>query len=341
MLSSLPFGLVEHVLSFSDEEMKSAVMCSSRDLKYAVSATMFKSHAIVFKRYSLDSDTFELAYGPTVQQWLNHYPTTLTSLSLRDCPFLTDKGCKLLAARFPLLTHLDVSGCLHVSSIAAKKFALGCKSLSNFRSDVSSANSRCADMKVNPAYIKALAPCTSLTTLSLTLGSKNKSDALAPLNLHPALQELNLYLEGVYHVSLDITLPSLKTLRLYRGGWSSQSWADFFQTLCYRGGGGPRLPSLECLQLDSAQCQLTLGFVPDCALQLLLSPPVLLSLTTSKLSSVVVNPSIVSEGTGRAVVNPAAAVQQAQYLSQWTTLGPRNSLGHMISLSIGEPWFKK
>ncbi|KAJ1440870.1 hypothetical protein B484DRAFT_391028 [Ochromonadaceae sp. CCMP2298] len=101
-------------------------------------------------------------YGPQLQQWLRHYPTTVTSLSLRECYFLTDEGCKLLAARFPLLESLDLSGC-PVSSTGAKKF-LKCESLTQFRCETSSTGSR-KDMTINPAYIKALAGAKNLQTL--------------------------------------------------------------------------------------------------------------------------------------------------------------------------------
>jgi hypothetical protein len=337
MLSSLPFGLVEHVLSFSDEEMKSAVMCASRELRDAVSATMALSQAIVFTRlprrpYRRASDPApEQQYGQTLQQWLHHYPHTLTSLSLRECQFLTDKDYKLLADRFPLLTHLDVSGCRHVSSIGAKKFVQGCKSLTNFRCIFAC---RSKDLKVTPAYIKILARSTSMKVLSLALGSKNKSGALAPLHLHPALAELNLCFLGFGFVSLGdpsiITLPSLRTLRLYRGEWSVYSWRAFFLQALPSLPTLPRLPSLEFLHLDAAKTLLhnIPGHVlPDCALTELLSARVRLALATSKLSSIVMS----------GIVSPSRMLQ----LQQWTTLGPRNILGQLISLSFGEPWFKK
>ncbi|KAJ1434741.1 hypothetical protein B484DRAFT_393820 [Ochromonadaceae sp. CCMP2298] len=248
MLTSLPFGLVQHVLSFSDATTTSAVMCSSKELRDA--------------------------FGPTLKQWLRHYPPTVTSLSLRDCQFLTDEGCKLLAARFPLLERVDLSGCQHMTSMAAKKFARGCKNLSHFRCDATRSKCRSKNIRVNGPYIKALAESKSLQVLSLTLGSKNKENALASLHMHPALQELNLFFEGFRDISLDIHLPTLQRLRMYR---------------------------------DSPMPQL-------------LRPMVLAALPMSKLFSI--------------VVRPCTAGQ----LSRWQALGPRNSLGQLISLTTGEPW---
>eukprot|EP00601_Ochromonadales_sp_CCMP2298_P005681 CAMPEP_0173201236 /NCGR_PEP_ID=MMETSP1141-20130122/18238_1 /TAXON_ID=483371 /ORGANISM="non described non described, Strain CCMP2298" /LENGTH=179 /DNA_ID=CAMNT_0014126333 /DNA_START=107 /DNA_END=642 /DNA_ORIENTATION=- len=179
MLASLPFGIVQHVLSFNDACTMSIVMCLGKDLRPPF-----------------------LQYGPQLQQWLRHYPTTVTSLSLRECYFLTDEGCKLLAARFPLLESLDLSGC-PVSSTGAKKF-LKCESLTQFRCETSSTGSR-KDMTINPAYIKALAGAKNLQLLSLVLGSKNKAGALSPLHTHTLL-ELDLHFTGTSDVCLDIRL---------------------------------------------------------------------------------------------------------------------------------------
>jgi hypothetical protein len=250
MLNSLPFGLIESVLSFCDDATISAVMCSSRELRDAVSATMGQSQAIVFtatprRPYTyLPTPAPVREFGPTLQQYLHYYPPTLTTLSLRDCPFLTDPACKLLAARFPLLTTLDVSGCILMTSIGAKKFFQSCKNLTTFTCDATKKHSLRKNMKVNPAYIKALALSTTLTTLSLTLGSKIKQNAMSPLHRHPNLDELNLYLVGFNEISLSITLPTLRTLKLYRGEWSMYSWTRFFREVLPTPPTLPRLPSL-------------------------------------------------------------------------------------------------
>jgi hypothetical protein len=340
MLTSLPVALVQNVLSFGNAVTISAVMCSSRELRDAVSATMALSQAIVFallprRPYIPASELApasdgapEQQYGPTLQQWLHHYPPTLTSLSLRDCHFLTDDGCKLLAARFPLLTHLDVSGCKHATSKGIRNLAKVCKSLTNFKCDNTKANNEPNDTMVNFAYIKALALSTSLTTLSLTVGWKIKKAALAPLHLLPALQELNLYLVHWNFVSLCATLTSLKTLRLCRGKFNNLSWRAFFHETLNHLTTLPRLPSLEFLHLHAAKTQIDTvpnAALPDCALTELLRPPVLFALTTSKLSSIVLS----------GIFSPSRQLQ----LQQWTALGPQNILGQLISLSIGETWW--
>ncbi|KAJ1440224.1 hypothetical protein B484DRAFT_427495 [Ochromonadaceae sp. CCMP2298] len=195
MLASLPFALVQHVLTFSDATTTSAVMCSSRELRDAVSATMHQSQAIVFVRAPRVKDAPKREYGPTLKLWLHHYSPTVTSLSLRDCHFLTSEGCKLLAARFPLLERLDLSGCTNVTAAGVKKFSKGCKSLSHFRSDVTQI---CSGRQMMPSYtvfVREIALSKSLTTLSLTLDQRNKESALVPLRNHPKLQEFNLFLE--------------------------------------------------------------------------------------------------------------------------------------------------
>ncbi|KAJ1402579.1 hypothetical protein B484DRAFT_424426 [Ochromonadaceae sp. CCMP2298] len=345
MLASLPFALVQHVLTFSDATTTSAVMCSSRELRDAVSATMHQSQAIVFVRAPRVKDAPKREYGPTLKLWLHHYSPTVTSLSLRDCHFLTDEDCKLLATQFPLLERLDLSGCTNVTAAGVRRFSEGCKSLSHFRCDMTKVYTKSKTMRVTHGYISATAESKSLTTLSLTLGSRNKSSALAPLREHPALQELNLFLDGYYFVSLDIDLPALQRLRLYRGEWSTNSWRDFFQALRIsgdnegtggsnggnggsnggNGGNEPNLrnlPNLQFLHIQSEHSLLTM--VPgDNALQQLLRPEVLAALPRSKLVSIVISPCT------------------AEQLSQWQALGPLNSLGQPISLSTGEPWFKR
>ncbi|KAJ1409963.1 hypothetical protein B484DRAFT_435926 [Ochromonadaceae sp. CCMP2298] len=182
-------------------------------------------------------------------------------------------------------------------------------------------------MRVNPPFIKALAESKSLMVLSLTLGSKNKASALGSLHMHPALQELNLNFSGFSEISLHIHLPSLQTLRMYRIGYSPQSWRDFFQVLCKsRGNGGSNgpnptliyLPNLQFLHINSGHSVTQ----QDSAMPQLLRPEVLAALPRSKLVSIQL--AQVSPGT-------------AGYLSQWQALGPRNSLGQLITLTIGEP----
>jgi hypothetical protein len=148
MLTSLPLALFKNVLSFTDDYDTSVLMCSSRELRDAVSATMALSQAIVFTQYPPliynphfnCGPTLGREYGPTLQQWLHHYSPTLTSLSLRDCHFLTDQACMLLAARFPLITTLDVSGCIHVTAKGVKKITQVCKSLTTFQCDTTTGN---------------------------------------------------------------------------------------------------------------------------------------------------------------------------------------------------------
>jgi hypothetical protein len=334
MLTSLPFGIVQHVLSFSDATTTSAIMCSSKELRDAVSATMHQSQAIVFARVPRVKDAPKWEYGPTLKQWLRHYPPTVTSMSLRDCHFLTDEDCKLLAARFPLLESLDLSGCTNVTAAGVKKFSKGCKSLSSFCCDETKVHTKNKTLRVTHSYVKAIAECKSLASLSLTLGSRNREYALASLHHHPVLQEFILYVEGYYSISLDIRLPSLHTLRLHRGVYSSHSWRDFFQALRMIGdnGGcgstdGPiptlrNLPNLQFLHIHSAVSRIT-SMPPDFLMPELLCPEVLAALPRSKLVSIIVSPCTAAE------------------LSQWATLGPRNSLGQPISLTIGEPWFEK
>ncbi|KAJ1436156.1 hypothetical protein B484DRAFT_393285 [Ochromonadaceae sp. CCMP2298] len=313
-------------------------MCSSKELRDAVSATLLRCQAIIYERTPFVYNNPAREYGPTLKQWLRHYSSAVTSLTLRDCNFLNDEACKLLAARFPLLERLDLSGCDHATSIGAKRFFKGCKSLSYFRSDVTHQHNTRKNFKVNPSYVKAIAESKSLTSLSLTLGSKNRISALASLHQHPSLQELNLYFLGFYSISLDIHLPSLQRLKMYRGDWSPYSWRHFFQTLCKSGGVGGssggssvsnplcNLPNLQFLQIHSGDTQLTPEFgvtSVDCALQWLLCPEVQAILPRSKLVSI--------------VMSPCTAAQ----LSQWQALGPRNSLGHLITLTIGESWFEQ
>ncbi|KAJ1440173.1 hypothetical protein B484DRAFT_443614 [Ochromonadaceae sp. CCMP2298] len=342
MLTSLPFGLVQYVLSFGDAAMISSVMCSSKELRDSVSATMAQSKAIVFVRVPCVQDAPKQEYGPTLKQWLRHYPPTATSMSLRDCHFLTDAGCKVLAARFPLLESLDLSGCTNVTSIGAKRFSKG--KLSHFCCDLTRVINGRKDLRITPAYVKAIALSKCLTCLSLTLGTRNRASALAPLHQHPSLRELNLYFEGFHDISLDIHLPALQRLRLYRGEWAPQSWRAFFHTLCKSGGiggsggsggnggssgsGGStvhplcNLPNLQFLHIHSNRNLLS-SVKADSAMPELLCPDVLAALPRSQLVSIVVSPCT------------------AEHLSQWAALGPRNSLGTAISLSIGENWFQK
>ncbi|KAJ1413199.1 hypothetical protein B484DRAFT_402088 [Ochromonadaceae sp. CCMP2298] len=310
-------------------------MCSSKELRDAVSATMHQSHAIVFVKVPRVKDAPEREYGPTLKQWLRHYPPTVTSLSLRDCQFLTDVGCKLLAAQFPLLESLDLSGCTNVKAAGAKRFSKGSKSLSFFRCDVTKVYTKNKTMRVTPSYVSAIAESKSLQVLSLTLGPRNKNSSLASLHMHPSLQELNLFFHGYQNISLDIRLPSLQRLKMHRSGFSLLHWRDFFQSLCKSGGSGGsgassggsngptplcNLPNLQFLQIHSANTQLG-EWTVDSAMQQLLYPEVLAALPRSKLVSIIMSPCT------------------AEQLSQWATLGPRNSLGQSISLTIGEPCF--
>ncbi|KAJ1432511.1 hypothetical protein B484DRAFT_447786 [Ochromonadaceae sp. CCMP2298] len=326
MLASLPFEIVEHVLSFSDSTAMSVVMCVNVELRNAVSTVLSLNQAIVHQTRQASSyhqnhhqTDILRKYGPTLLQWTKHYsPGEVKSLMLRDCHFLTDKGCKLLAARFPLLTHLDVSGCLHVSSRGIKRFARDCKNLAVFRSDTTTAHSGCGDIRTTPAYIKAVAESQKLTFLSLTLGSANKDGALAPLSLHPTLQELNLYFLGYAEVSVNIRLPSMKRLKMLRSWRNDQSWRRFLQAL-------HNMPNLEFLQMDCCFNYRPGGWVSqqDCAFAELVNPAVLATLPQTKLSAIVVNP-----------------ITAAQLL-QWQALAVRNCLGQPISLSAGEKWFSE
>ncbi|KAJ1407984.1 hypothetical protein B484DRAFT_201490 [Ochromonadaceae sp. CCMP2298] len=213
-----------------------------------------------------------------------------------------------------------------MTSVGVKMFARGCTSLSHFRCNVTTANSMCKHMRVNGPYIKALAESKSLHVLSLLLGSKNRADALASLQLHPALRELNLFSTGYSDVSLDVHLPFLKRLRLYRQARSANFWRDFFQALCKGGNGGNggtvpnplcNLPNLQFLLINFAHRHNNNFNSP--MLQLL-SPGVQAALPRSKLVSIVVRPCT------------------DEQLSQWQALGPLNSLGQPISLKKGKKW---
>ncbi|KAJ1423372.1 hypothetical protein B484DRAFT_398683 [Ochromonadaceae sp. CCMP2298] len=301
-------------------------MCSSRELRDAVSATMRLSQAIVVIVPCLSP---AVAYGPTLKLWLHHYSPTVTSLSLRDCNFLTDAGCKLLAARFPLLERLDLSGCTNVTAAGVKKFSKGCKSLSHFRCVETKFNRKYS--RVTAAYVRAIAESKKLIKFSLTLGPRRSmASALASLHQHPAIQELNLDFEGYRNISLDIHLPSLQLLRIHRGAYSTHSWRIFFQSLRISGendGTGGRnglrnLPNLQLLHIHSSHYNQHYN-QHDQPMPQLLRPEVLAALLSSKLVSIIVSPCT------------------NEQLSQWRALGPLNSLGQPISLTIGEPWLER
>jgi hypothetical protein len=188
------------------------------------------------------------------------------------------------------------------------------------------------------------------------VGNKIKLTALAPLHMHP-LQELNLYLVGWNSsnvVYMCATLPSLKTLRLCRSEWNMHSWRLFFHATL-TDTTLPRLPNLHTLHLDAEKTSLDEfpnHALPDCALTELLRPPVPAALATSKVRTctykahhlyavchMFLTPIKPTSKLSSIVVSGVVSPTRQLQVQQWTALGPRNSLGLLISLSIGETWF--
>jgi hypothetical protein len=155
----------------------------------------------------------------------------VTSLSVPLLPFSNSWFIGILANKFTRVKSLDVSGCVKVTTNGIKKAIKAFKLLSSVTNNATAKHSLCKHLKVNPPMIRAIGSVPTLASLSLTLGSTNKFDSLAPLMSHKRLAGLELFLEGFDAVNVVMPLPALRVLRLQTGSWTHFSWPLFFVSL--------------------------------------------------------------------------------------------------------------
>ena len=93
---------------------------------------------------------------------------------------------------------------------------------------------QCADLRVRPAMIRAVAAAQNLLSLSLTLPASCKANALAPLESHAMLRTLSLTFDGHEASVLPRDLPALESLALAVGPYVAFDWSN----------AGTRLPLL-------------------------------------------------------------------------------------------------
>lgn len=177
------------------------------------------------------------------------------TLDAKDVEWLDSDGVGLLPATMPALQRVDLSGCVHVSSIGVKRLVKGLGArLLEFRQDVTPKHNLCKDMVVTEATLKAIAAAPNLQTLSLTLGSKVKS-GLEHLTGNKSLQTLSLFFEGFTPLALPHQLPALRHLNIKTGTFSRFPWPqNVFQCVdfCCINGRDSRFPNIQTVTIDDA-----------------------------------------------------------------------------------------
>lgn len=153
---------------------------------------------------------------------------SLVELNLMDCDW-TDKDarevCSTSKTGFPKLAHINLSGAIKLSSRGFKTLTGKHSRLSSFVCHNTPQHSLCKDMRLTPAYIKAISTYPSLHQLELTLGSKIKDGDLDCLTRLPHLEALSVFFEGFNPPVPPLAgCPSLRFFRMDVGPWSNFNW---------------------------------------------------------------------------------------------------------------------
>lgn len=209
----LDLDVSRHILSFLDGESFIASSCVSRSFR----------NAIIPHQKNVSIGNFQ-SYSSMKQMGF----TGAVFFHGMGSDLVTNEVLSDLAASFPSLRGVDLSGCQNINVNGVRSLVSGLGSrLEKFILDQPKNTifmTRRGEIRVTDAIIKVVAGSPSLQTVKLILPSKCKDQSLMPLDGKASLRSLSLKLCGISPINLPRALPQLEHLEIETEYYSGFDW---------------------------------------------------------------------------------------------------------------------